>query len=101
MRFITDEIMGPTVAKGLAAEGHEVFSVYDDSPGIDDEEILQKAYREDFIVITCDKDFGELVFKNKLPHKGVIFLRLNDETPPSKIRMVGTIIDTIRGAIGE
>ena len=59
---------GPVVAQWLRSQGHDVFSVYDDAQGADDESILRLACSEDRIVITCDKDFGELVFRDELPH---------------------------------
>ncbi len=43
-----------------------------------DAEILKLADREKAIIITTDKDFGELVFKSHEPHKGVLLLRLED-----------------------
>lgn len=43
MRFLVDECTGPTVAHWLREQGHEVFSVYDDARGIDDDQIIQKA----------------------------------------------------------
>lgn len=92
MRFITDENIGPTVTKWLVSKGYQVFSVYDETPGLADEEILNKGFQEDYIVITGDKDFGELVYKNQLPHKGVVLLRLSDETPPSKIKVLAQLL---------
>lgn len=62
MRFIVDECTGPTVAKWLQSEGHETFSVFEKAQGIDDEKILIKAVAESWIVITNDKDFGEMIF---------------------------------------
>jgi predicted nuclease of predicted toxin-antitoxin system len=44
MRFLVDECTGPAVARWLEGQGFEVFSVYDEARGIDDEEVLQKAF---------------------------------------------------------
>lgn len=44
MRFIVDECTGPAVAHWLRQEGHEVFSVYEEARGMDDDEIIQKAF---------------------------------------------------------
>lgn len=85
MRFLVDECTGPALAKWLETELHEVYSVYDNSPGMTDEEILLKAYAEEWILITNDKDFGELIFREKKPHHGVILLRLKNERASSKI----------------
>ena len=74
MRFLVDECTGPRVAKWLREEGHEVFSIYDQSRGMSDEEIILKAYQENWIIVTNDKDFGELIFRDSHNHKGVIFI---------------------------
>lgn len=93
MKFIVDENAGPSVAKWLASVGYEVYSVYDKTPGISDEEILAKAHAENFIVVTSDKDFGELVFKNNLPHKGIILMRLVNESAPNKIKVLHSLLE--------
>jgi predicted nuclease of predicted toxin-antitoxin system len=79
MRFLVDECTGPAVAEWLRKQNHEVYSVYESARGMDDDAIIQKAYSENWILITNDKDFGEKVYREKKPHKGVIFMRLDDE----------------------
>ena len=93
MRFIVDECTGPTVAKWLK-ERFEVFSIYDESPGIDDESIIKKAYEENYILITNDKDFGELVFRRGKSHNGVLLLRLEDEGVSNKIKIIKMVLDS-------
>lgn len=95
MKFIVDENAGPSVAKWLVANGYEAYSVYDETPGIPDEDILKKAFGENYIVVTSDKDFGELVFKNKLPHRGVILMRLMNESAPNKIRVLQSLLEQL------
>ncbi|MDZ4848966.1 MAG: DUF5615 family PIN-like protein [Pirellulaceae bacterium] len=85
MRFIVDECTGSKVASWLASLGHEIFSVYDKARGATDEDLLAKASTEDWILTTNDKDFGELVFRERRPHHGVILLRLDDERSTAKI----------------
>ena len=85
MRFIVDECTGPSVARWLHEQGHEVFSVYEDARGLEDDLILQKADAENWILITNDKDVGEKIHKERRPHRGVIFLRLEDERAGNKI----------------
>ncbi len=93
MRFIVDECTGPAVAKWLQQQGHEVFSVYDHARGIDDDEIVERAYSENWILITNDKDFGEKIFRDNKSHKGVILLRLEDERVASKIVSVKQLLE--------
>jgi predicted nuclease of predicted toxin-antitoxin system len=92
MGFLVDECTGPAVAAWLVQQGHEVYSVYDQSPGATDDELLALAYRDDWIVITNDRDFGELIFREGRLHHGVVFLRLDDERPTNKIRVLGALI---------
>lgn len=92
MRFLVDECTGPKVAKWLRDIHHDVFSVYDEDRGLDDESILQKANLENDILITNDKDFGELIFRIKKQHKGVILLRLEDERSENKIAVLQRVL---------
>jgi len=91
VRFLVDECTGPAVAQWLRSQAHEVFSVYEQARGLDDDSVIRKAFDEDWILITNDKHFGEKVYRQRRPHRGVIFLRLEDETAASKIRTLGQL----------
>lgn len=92
MRFLVDECTGPAVARWLREQHHEVFSVYEQARGMDDEDIVQKAFVENRILITSDKGFGEKVYRDRWPHKGVILLRLDDERAASKIDVLRRLL---------
>ena len=94
MRFLVDESTGPAVASWLRAQGHEVFSVYDEARGMVDEAIIQKAFTERWILLTNDKDFGEKVYRDRHGHRGVILLRLTDERAVNKIETVRRVLAT-------
>ncbi|NPA91871.1 MAG: hypothetical protein GXO55_10590 [Chloroflexi bacterium] len=93
MRFLVDECTGPTVARWLREQGYTVFSVYEEARGITDEEVIQKAHDEGWILITNDKDFGEKVYRERRPHNGVILLRLEDERSSNKIRVLKQLLE--------
>ena len=93
MKFIVDECTGDTVAKWLKISGFEVYSVFAENRGADDEWILEKAIKENYIVITNDKDFGELVFRQRKGHRGVIFLRLQKESNENKIETIKKVLE--------
>ncbi len=80
-------------SRWLRAESHDVFSVFDEARGMADDDILEKASSENWILITNDKDFGEKVFREKQPHRGVVFLRLQDERAASKIQAIDSLLD--------
>lgn len=86
MRFLVDECTGPAVAEWLRRQGHTVFSVYEQARGMDDDAVIQKAATEDWILVTNDKDFGDKVYREHRPHKGVVLLRLEDERTTVKIK---------------
>ncbi len=88
MRFLVDECTGVRVARWLREQGYEVFSVYEEARGIADDVIIKKAFDENWILITNDKDFGEKVYREKLPHRGIIFMRLQDERSVNKINIL-------------
>ena len=76
MRFLVDECTGPAVASWLSDHNHEVFSVFDEARGLDDDAIIKKAHAENWILITNDKDFGEKVYRQSHLHRGVIFVNV-------------------------
>jgi predicted nuclease of predicted toxin-antitoxin system len=92
MRFLVDESTGPKVAQWLRERGHDVFSIYEQSRGATDDEVIRKAYREDWILITNDKDFGDKVYRENHPHKGVVLLRLSDERSALKIETLRRLL---------
>jgi predicted nuclease of predicted toxin-antitoxin system len=94
MRFLVDESTGPGVADWLLHQGHEVFSVYDEVRGMDDDNIIQKAFKENWILMTNDKDFGEKIYRERRPHKGVVLLRLEDERAPMKIQILKRLLES-------
>lgn len=101
MRFLVDECTGQAVARWLRWRSHDVFSVYEESRGMADERILGKARSENWILITNDKDFGEKVYREKQPHHGVIFLRLQDERASSKIKALEKLLDRYEDQLAD
>ena len=92
IRFLIDECTGVRVAHWLREQGYEVFSVYEEARGISDNVIIKKAFDENWILITNDKDFGEKVYREKFSHKGIIFLRLQDERSTNKINVLQRLL---------
>lgn len=77
MRFLLDEGLPFRIAAYLKGEGHDLANCGRDHPqSLDDRDILTIAVAEQRIVLTNDKDFGDLVFRDGLPHAGVILFRL-------------------------
>ena len=66
-----------------------------------DEDILEKALDENWIVITNDKDFGEMVFRERCPHHGIVFLRLSDERFANKIEILRQLLTAYADKLPE
>jgi len=92
MRFLVDECTGPSAAVWLRSQGYEVFSVHEQSRGAGDDVLIEKAFAENWILVTNDKDFGEKVYREQHQHHGIIFLRLADESAANKIRVLGRLL---------
>jgi len=93
VRFLVDENTGVIVGRWLRSQNHEVFSVYEEARGTDDDLILRKALDENWILITCDKDFGEKVYREQRSHHGVVLLRLEDERNSNKIIVLRSLLE--------
>ena len=79
--------------------GHDAIGVREASPGADDEAVLSLALREARILITEDKDFGALVRRRKLPHAGVILLRLRRSLPEDIHREIEALLESAAGRL--
>lgn len=84
MRLLADEGVEARVVERLRDEGHDVDYVAELSPGVSDDEVLGRADEDGRILITVDKDFGELVFRMGRVSTGVLLLRLAGSPPPRR-----------------
>jgi len=87
------------IAQYLRGIGHDVVAVAETIPQADDQTILIKAASESRVLITNDKDFGELVFRSGYAHHGVLFLRLQDERAANRVRVVKAVLDQYTGLL--
>ena len=79
MRFLADESCDASVVRALRSAGHDVNAIVETSRGATDRVVLDLALAEERVLVTRDKDFGELVFAAGARSSGVILLRY----PPS------------------
>ncbi len=93
MNFVADESVEGQVVATLRREGHSVDYVAEMDPGITDDRVLQMANSRDALLLTVDKDFGELVFRLGRIHPGVILVRLGGIAPEEKARIVARAVE--------
>jgi len=84
--------VGKKVEEWLAGNGYDIKCVRDINPTADDSEILRLAVKENRMVITMDKDFGELVYNSGRLHSGVLILRLEDADSGQKVKIMKKIL---------
>jgi predicted nuclease of predicted toxin-antitoxin system len=95
MRFIANENVAESVLRGLRQRGHDVLSVKELMRGADDVAILSRAQEESRVVVTHDKDFGELAFRQRLPAQcGIILFRLSGGNPDADNRRILDAIES-------
>ncbi len=76
MNLLADESVDRPIVERLRDNGYEVVYVAEQSPSISDNEVLQMANDSHALLITADKDFGELVFRERRLHTSVVLIRL-------------------------
>lgn len=82
MRLLANENFPLDAVEALREAGHDVAWIREDSRGMSDDKILVRAQDENRVVVTFDKDFGELAFRAKLPSQsGVILFRITPKSP--------------------
>jgi predicted nuclease of predicted toxin-antitoxin system len=87
MKFLLDQSMEARLATFLTDQSHDATRIgREHPPGLDDDAVLAIAHSEQRILLTNDRDFGELIVRRRLPHAGVIFFRFPlDSTAQQKI----------------
>lgn len=93
MKFLFDQSADFRLIHHLQNLGHDVRAISRNfSHGLPDEDVLAIARKEHRILIVADRDFGELIFQQKLEHAGIIFFRLPGAALPTKIEHLNTVL---------
>jgi predicted nuclease of predicted toxin-antitoxin system len=93
MKFLVDASVEFRLVPLLEALGHDVKSIRRDySPSLPDPEVLAAASDEQRVLLTNDRDFGDLVFRHQRPHSGVIYFRLGPGTATLKMQVLERLL---------
>lgn len=102
MTIPADEGVEREIVDRLRSDGHSVVYVAEMAPGITEEEVLAQANESGAMLLTQDKDFGELVFRNRHLSQGVVLTRLAGLSGPVKAELTSTAFrehgEEMRGA---
>lgn len=92
MKVLADEGVDAAIVARLRSDGHDVEYVAELAPGITDDEVLDRAASANQLLMTADKDFGELVFRLDRAAFGVVLLRLPGLAPTVKADLVSQAV---------
>lgn len=92
IRFIADVNIEKSVIDFLIDAGYDVKWIPEYNCGICDDELLQMALKEKRILITNDKDFGELVFLQKKASSGIILFRIKGQKVEYKVNLMKKLL---------
>lgn len=92
MYFVADESIDRQIVDRLREEGHRVFFIAETESGISDDEVLEIANKEKAPLITADRDFGELIFRQRRLMSGIILTRLIGISATRKAEIVSSVI---------
>ena len=95
MRFLADENFPRPALLALRNAGWDVLSVAETFPGAPDEEVAALCEEQQRILLTFDKDFGELVFHRGLPAgSGVVLFRIPPDSPERTAVVALTLVQS-------
>lgn len=96
MKILADENIAKDIVAWLRTSGHDVMFAAETQPGALDLDWAKRAAQEQRLVITSDKDFGELVYRDAVASHGVVLLRLDDLTVPqilSRLQSAWSVVE--------
>jgi len=99
MKFIADEGVDAPIVQLLRSDGYSVYYILEQDAGLDDIDVLKLAEKENSILITLDKDFGTLAYRQKQVHSGIILVRLAGIKPATKAIIVKSVIKSYSHSI--
>ncbi|HVA49512.1 MAG TPA: DUF5615 family PIN-like protein [Pirellulales bacterium] len=86
MKYLADENIAAKTVAWLLNRGDDVRYAAEERPGELDSQWLREAEAEQRLILTSDKDFGDLVFRDRLNSRGVVLLRLKDLSIERRLR---------------
>lgn len=92
-RLLADENLPFASVVLLRSKGYDVLAISEHAPGTADVDILRLAREQDRVLVTFDRDFGELVYRDLAPvPPAIIYLRLPPSTPDEPGRLIAALL---------
>ncbi len=100
-KFLADESVDFRIIKSLRNDGFEIAAIVELESGINDDNVLKMAVELEAILLTEDKDFGELTFRLQKPNKGIILIRMSGEAIENKIKKLKEVLEKHLDELGN
>jgi predicted nuclease of predicted toxin-antitoxin system len=95
MQFFADENVARAIIQWLRQTGHDVLSAAEAGPGEDDAVWLRQAEESERVIVTSDKDFGELIFRDRLNSHGIVLIRMQRLSLRERLARLPTVWSTV------
>jgi len=92
MKFLADVNVEKQIIDYLKKSGYNILWVPDLDCRMIDEKILEVANKEKRILITNDKDFGDIIFRQKHISTGIILIHIKDQNTQHKLRLLQKLL---------
>jgi predicted nuclease of predicted toxin-antitoxin system len=92
MNMFADESVAAPIILRLRSDGHTVLSIRELAPGSPDIDVLNQARQASSVLLTEDKDFGELVYRDKSFHHGIVLIRLAGLSRERRAELVSQVM---------
>jgi predicted nuclease of predicted toxin-antitoxin system len=99
MRWLLDECVDAALARQLRQLGHDVVYIAEVTPQVSDVAVMRRATDENRLLLTEDKDFGDLVFRKAQPVPGLILLRISAHQRHRKPDRLAAAIERFGGTL--
>jgi predicted nuclease of predicted toxin-antitoxin system len=100
--WLADECIAASLVRELRGAGHDVLYIAEFAASVSDVEVIALAVREGRLLLTADKDFGELVFRRGQAVPGLILMRVDPEKGPLvRMRLLEAVEQFGQGLFGR
>jgi predicted nuclease of predicted toxin-antitoxin system len=101
VELLADESCAGPVVRALRAAGHDLVVIAEVAKGASDERVMERAFTEGRILITEDRDFGELVYASGRPTAGIVFVKFHSRArrtkPKAVVEAIAKLSERLRG----
>lgn len=101
LKFLADVNIEKLIVDELKKLGYDITWIAEENPSLDDISIFKIAQKENRILLTNDKDFGDIVFRQKLVSSGIVLFRIKGQDTREKIKLLTKVLVSHKDRISK